>query len=230
MTAARTKLVYLAPLERGVDHQTFRDRWRGHGELAMSLPQWRYVDRYELDPAVIAADGGGASLTAGYGGIGMLWIGDMPEFTAALDDGAGALLYRDELRVFGGLLGDNLRPTREEVVFDAAEPRFKLVVALWRVPSLSRDEFSQRWSAEFARVTEPARSQGRACRCVLNHTESDDPDCIDGFLELGFETHRELKGHLGDPQATEYGEIADPVRSVVVPVSVNTVFDGSPGS
>jgi hypothetical protein len=229
MSSSKTKLVYLAPLAEGVDHQEFRDRWRGHGELAMSLPQWRHVDRYELDPAVIEPDRAGTSLTPGYGGIGMLWIGDMPAFTAALAEGAGAVLYRDELRVFGGLLGDNLQPTREEVVYDAAEPRLKLVVALWRAPSLNRDEFSRRWSADFAGRTD-AQSRAGACRCVLNHTESPEPDCVDGFLELGFETDGDLKTYLDDPRAMELGAFVDPARSVVVPVDVNTVFDAGSDS
>jgi hypothetical protein len=223
MSTDRTKLVYLAPLEAGIDHPTFRERWRGHGELAMSLPQWEYVDRYELNPTLLDDGAEGARSTAGFGGIGILWIGDMPKFSAALEAGAGAILYKDELRVFGGLLGDNLQSTREEVVFDTGEPAFKLVVALWRASGMSRDEFSRLWSASSAPSSED-ESNGRACRVVLNHTLNDDPEVVDGFLELGFETRANLLAHLRDPAAVESGEFVDQARSVAVAVSVNTVF------
>jgi uncharacterized membrane protein len=169
----------------------------------------------------------GARSTAGYGGIGILWIRDMPAFTAALDEGAGATLYKDELRVFGGLLGDNLQSTREEEVSDASEPTFKLVVALWRAPGLDRDEFSRLWSASAAPDSKDDRGNVRACRVVLNHTLSDDPEVIDGFLELGFETRANLLAHLRDPGAREIGEFVDQARSVAVAVSVNSVFEAA---
>lgn len=49
--AAEAKLIYFAERHPRFDAEAFRDRWRRHGRLGMSLPRWRNVARYaQYDP------------------------------------------------------------------------------------------------------------------------------------------------------------------------------------
>jgi hypothetical protein len=219
VTAGATpKIVYLAPRPAGVDAATFRDRWRAFGALAMSLPIWRHVWRYDqCDAVAMAGDG---RWRTGHGGVGMIWfrsdadlaaMGEMPELEQ---------MREAEVELFGRLNSDELL-TRERVVFERTRPDVEVVAFLHRDQVRDRATFvAAHRSFAAALADDPT-----CCRSVENVVEGS-PDGPDVVVELGIDPGApiedvDLDRLLGGAGA---GALVDRSRTTLALVARTTIF------
>jgi hypothetical protein len=200
------RIMYHAPLVAGRTHAAFRERWTQHGELAMGLPMWRHMTRYQQFDALsrpghnVPAEFEQAQLaTAHFGGVGSAWIRDLQGWTAVRNDPDGAVLRRDEVETFGRELGPSLVSCRPEtVIAPTAEATVFLFGTVFRQPSLVRAEFAKLWRDHgrlFAADKAVARHIGHY---VQNHALPEG-EGADGFVELGFTSLESLAAFVTEP-------------------------------
>jgi hypothetical protein len=205
MSAGPIKLMYYAPLPAGRSRQEFRERWAQHGALAMSLPLWRHMVRYQQFDALAADAHGrgspsdGAPATATFGGVGAVWVRDATALAAVAADPDNDLMRTDEVEAFGRPLGQDVVPCRPHNVVGSTAATVAVTVfgQVWRQPAYTREEFAARWLAHgevIARTTGVVR---HIASYVQNHAlpESSGPD---GFFEIGFGSLDALGGFFAE--------------------------------
>ena len=205
----QVKVMYFGPLPGGRSHTAFRSRWRQHGRLAMGLPMWRHMARYEQHDVLTAGEEQlsaaqlEGSRTDAYGGVGMIWFRDADALASASADPDVAVMCTDEIATFGRELGVSLVPTTEHVVYDRGAGSITLIAVIWRQPSVTREEFSEQWLAMGELFAAAPELAGHVCRYVQNHALVG-ADGADGFVELGFQSAEELAAFMAEPRLTTW--------------------------
>jgi EthD domain len=226
------KVIYFAPKPKGTSTAEFRRRWRQHGELAMSLPNFRHMTRYEQRDALTAAEldaevlpPGGAEL----GGVGQIWIRDDEAAAAVFADPDVALLEKDEEETFGRRLGSRLMPTRERVVVDKGTELLSIVAQLHRREGVSREQFARAWDEVADRIAASPDVTHHLARYVLNQVMPASEEA-DGVVEVGFASAQDAVAFRTDSGLRQLltpfeAEFQDPARMVAVLTSTTVLYD-----
>ncbi|MDX6410421.1 MAG: hypothetical protein QOE13_3492 [Gaiellaceae bacterium] len=205
--------MYAAPMADGGTHQRFRERWQQHGALAMGLPMWTHMTRYQQFDALTPEEQGlpdelGAMLaTSRYGGVGAIWFESAEELAAVMADPDVQVMVADEIETFGRALAESLVPcTPETVIAPREEAAVVLLGQVWRRPELERSEFAERWRDHGRRFAADGDVTRHLSYYVQNHALSD-IDGADGFVEIGFPSTAALAAFLVEPAIG--GELAE---------------------
>lgn len=229
------KVIYFAPRPEGRSRADFRDRWRRHGALGMSLPLWRHMLRYEHRDARSAAEVGvelpalAATAEDEYGGVGQIWIRDDEALATIWADPDVRRMEVDEEETFGRQLGALQLPTREQVVFDRAPTAFSFMAVIHRADGVDREAFSAGWEASGAQLA-AADMSAHLSRYVQNRVLPES-DAADGVVELGFTSPEAAAAFFGDPGLAEWlipkeAEFIDHGRMVSLLTTETVLFDG----
>jgi hypothetical protein len=203
------KVMYFGPRPAGRSHAAFRDRWREHGRLAMGLPMWRHMTRYEQFDVLcegeegLTADHLAGTDTDAFGGVGMIWFRDAHALASASADPDVAVMCADEVKTFGAELGTRLVPTVENFVVDRGPGAITMLGTVWRRPELTREQFSEQWRALGAKFGEQPELAGHVSRYVQNHAVDGAGGC-DGLVQLEFESVADIGAFMAEPLLTEW--------------------------
>jgi hypothetical protein len=181
------KLLYFAERHSAFDRAQFRDRWRQHAVLGMSLPRWRNIERYAQCDAIGAPRAALPALDCD--GVAMVWYRSEAARQAHVSDGAAPIMKRDELETFARPVARCAVLTDEVVFRQGAMARGKLFLAVKRAPLLDRMEFRDRWSGALGtRMADMVRWKDPDAGYVQNHARDRSPerepmsfdvDCVD---------------------------------------------------
>lgn len=194
------QVVYFGPRPGGRALSDFRRRWRTHGRLAMGLPYWRFMARYEqldvLDPADVGiVDATTCAATASgstaFGGVGIIWFHDLATLSAAGADPGNDVMRVDELATFGAHLDDRLVPTterrllRSKASHDSASAAVDLVLKCGRgvEPSCMRLAVGVEG---FVRQLQASPEVRQYVQSVIWYQPIDDVESCAGYLRIGF--------------------------------------------
>jgi hypothetical protein len=213
------KIVYLAPRPAGVTAAMFRDRWRAFGELAMSLPIWRHVLRYDQCDPVLPPVGRGYA--TGHGGVGMIWFRSDADLATMADMPELERMREAEVDLFGQLNSDELM-TREQLLFERTPPGVEVIAFLHRDPTLDRAEFVHAHRELAAMLADDPD----CCRCVHNVVEMS-PDGPDVVVELGIDPDARVEDVDLDRLLDGTRALVDSPRTTLALVARTTIFDPS---
>jgi hypothetical protein len=123
-----SKTIYLAPRHPIFDRDVFIRRWRGHGELAMSLPLWRHASRYSQCDVIprLESDLGLPQTSEDHWGLGIVWLRSVDALRAMTTDSTFETLYQDEMEAFGEYVENFTLLATEAILRDAGSIQFKL--------------------------------------------------------------------------------------------------------
>src|ERR1700744_6423146 len=133
------KNIYMARRNPAFARGQFAERWRRHGQLAMSLPFWRFASGYqhcdvleeqprETDPLLAGA------WADGYDGIGLVYFPGFDDIEGMTADPAFPTLLADEWGAFVEPVANFSMLTREEVLKDRSGAAVKYFAFLRRSP------------------------------------------------------------------------------------------------
>ena len=221
------KIVYQAARPAGVSLPEFRDRWRAFGELAMSLPLWANIARYDqCDPIPELGDAHRIQIDD-IGGVGMIWFRS-PEHMSRLSTSTDLQIMRDaEIEVFGKLNEGELL-TAETRVSESDRTQVELIAFLRRSSKLSAEQFQSLISPQ-----QRGRMSSRdSCITREIHDRVIEPDGgPEMVVELGFSDINDLadaldrSGGLEEVLGIDDG-LLDRPRCAVTAVRRNVLFDG----
>jgi EthD domain len=229
---AAVKVIYFAPKPKETSTAAFRRRWREHGELAMSLPNFQHMTRYEQRDALTAEEldaevlpPGGAEL----GGVGQIWIRDDEAAAAVFADPDVALLEKDEEETFGQRLGSRLMPTRERVVLDKGTAELSIVAQMQRRYGVSRERFAEAWNEVADRIAASPEVSRHLARYVVNQVMPSSEEA-DGVVEVGFASAPDAVAFRTDSGLRQLlapfeAEFQDAARMVAVLTSTTVLYD-----
>jgi hypothetical protein len=141
------KLLYFAERHPHFSPAEFKERWRRHGALGMSLPRWRNILRYAQCDPVVCPLAGLAPLECD--GVAMVWYRSEATRQAHVADRSGSVTKADESETFARPVARFALLTDEIVFLSGEAGRLKLFMAVHRTAALSRAEFHDLWSGVF---------------------------------------------------------------------------------
>lgn len=190
------KMLCQVPRKQGMGEGEFYPRYlHGHGDLvrthARAMGFLRYVQAHRIAAPDIGSFGAGRAWRCPLDGQSELWWESWESMERALaspeGEQASALLEVDE-QVFTDTANVSGFIAQEEVVLDASarsppglDGAVKMVIDIWKHPSLSAAEFSARWRGEHADLVRRLATALGISKCVQNHR---DPDAKFDFADL----------------------------------------------
>lgn len=183
----RPKLIYFAERRTGFDRDGFRERWRQHARLGMSMERWSNVHRYAHCDSVEAT---GTGLPVAWcDGVAMVWYrSEEARLNHLSDRTAATVLKRDERETFARPVRDVSVLTGEHVFRPCDSAPMKLFLRVWAHPDRPRRDFRDWWLRAFGpRFLMRLDENEQGCGYVQNHARAsasaDDPpplcDCVD---------------------------------------------------
>jgi hypothetical protein len=221
------KNFYLARRNPALSADAFARRWRRHGELAMSLPLWRYANGYQhcdvlAAPPADAAAQIAPAWNADYDGVGIVYfdspadmeqLGVHPEFPTLLADESGA---------FSEAVANTAVMTTEQELRRRSGVAAKLIAFLRARDGDDAATFRRRWDRHVGLVLGAEETERLVLRYSHNHPiEQDAVDDgnldvrtrisigltdIAGVAEIGFASVADLAAYLALPSRRTIGE------------------------
>jgi hypothetical protein len=248
------KNIYLARRNPALAQEAFAERWRRHGELAMSLPFWRHMTGYlQCDALPHAATQADAYTAAAWSrvhdGVGVVYMSDARALEHVLAHPDHSLLMADELATFAEPVGNFSILATEELHKGRPGTAAKLFAFLCPRAHIDRGEFDRRWSGHVGSVMRSASLAGLVLRYSHNHPiaheaagESDanvhtriDQGLVEvlGVAELGFASLADLDAYVRHPDRgaviDDLAEFVDLERSLLLATNEVTMETHRPG-
>ena len=231
------KVMYFAPIPRSKSRAEFKDRWRRHGRFAMTLPLWRFIDRYQHFDAMWPGEFGltdetcsAAGIDVRLGGVGCTWYRDRGTLDENLDVYDEALpLLKDEEEAFGRQLGTDVVPVVEKRFISRRRPQLALLSGFSAVPGVGREDFSVRWHSAGEKLVAIPEVERHLVTFAQNHS-LDGFEGRDGLVEYGFAAAEDLAAFLAEPMLAEWTEtdespLIDSTRTQTIIGAEHVLFD-----
>jgi len=188
----RPKVIYLARRNKELSAEAFVERWKKHGQLAMSLPVWRNMWRYiHCDPIKVG------QTSARWDGVGLVWYRSWEALASiAAETSLRQPLLDDELLTFSDHVRNTAILTEETVVRDGPETDHKMMVF-------------------YSEDTDPSKlALASATRIVRNDRVKNEYTqqsllTYRGVLEYWFPTNMDARRALGQTTRSEYSSGTD---------------------
>ena len=235
------KAVYLARRNPLLERSAFPERWRRHGELALSLafmdPCIGYFHNDVLDDAPLATDPHTRELWAqDYDGVGVVMFAGAADLEALLTHVDFPTLLADEWGAFNEPVANFTVLTHERVLKRRIGTAIKFFSFLRAREGIDATQFAERWDAHVATVMSSPELARLVIRyshntpMSLEETGESDPhirERIDiglgdvvGIAEMGFASAADMAAYLGHPARAavraDLEGFADLGRSVMV--------------
>jgi hypothetical protein len=203
------KLIYFVERRAEMDADAFRDRWREHAHLGMSMPRWRNIQRYAHCDAIAFADS--RLPIAWCDGVGIIWYRDETRrLNHVTDNSAVPVMKQDEREAFARPVREVALLADEFILLPCTDSRSKLFLRLWRQPTIERAKFRTWWLAEagpelaqrlatidsirgyvqnHARLVEAENAPPSLCDCVDEIACEDTAACEAVLIQLFDELH-----------------------------------------
>jgi hypothetical protein len=146
-----SKQIYLATRIPQMSREQFRSRWRGHFELASSLPRWVNIRRYAQCDTIVDLPSA-SPISREYDGVGLHWyksaeargrhIGDLP---------SQRVMEADEDEIFSERVYNFAVPVGESVLVEGPASPIKLFIFLERKSSVGLQDFLRYYETDHAR-------------------------------------------------------------------------------
>jgi hypothetical protein len=243
------KSMYLARRNANLSRGAFPERWRRHGELAMSLPFWSHACGY-FHNDVLAEPPGGADTqlpeawTDDYDGIGQVFLPSAAAMDALINARDFPVLLADEWGAFNEPVANFSILTTEETFKDRCGTAIKFFQFLRPAAGVDPVTFRRRWDEHVALVMRSAELARLIVKYVHNHpvpnTAPDDEQrtvreridqglgWIGGVAELGFASSSDMETYLGHPDRSgirsDLEGFVDLERSLIVATNEVTMY------
>jgi EthD domain len=216
--------MYLARRNERLSRGEFPERWRRHGELAMSLPFWEHACGY-LHNDVLADPPGTADSqltelwTDEYDGIGQVFLPSAADMDALINARDFPVLLADEWGAFNEPVANFSILTTEESFKARRGTAMKFFQFLRPADGVDPETFRARWDAHVSLVMRSPELARLVIRYVHNHpvpmagpdeshhTVSERIDLglgwIGGVSELGFASRTDMEAYLSHPDRSQ---------------------------
>jgi len=209
------KQFYIAQRHPSMSRAEFQENWRGHGELAMSVPLWSNIFRYTQGDAIdLPADVAQRlpDLDPSSDGVSTIWFRSFEAVLNIPADPDHPILLRDEARIFATMVADISVFTEEDVVHDAGAVAVKIVTFLARDPAQSPQEFERAWRdharaiADIGEVWQHVSAHRVNVAVQLPGDGAGEPSQLagyDGVSEIGFASVDAMAAAVREPRFEE---------------------------
>jgi hypothetical protein len=214
------KLIYFAERHPSLDPAAFRERWRAHGQLGMSLPRWRNVARYtqcdtipdlSVAPRLVPCDG-----------VATVVFTSEHARLSHVSDPDRQITRRDESETFARPVREFAVLTEESEFLAHNDDRIKLFAVITRPPSVLRSEFKDAWLRRWGLVLAAELSTvDPGAGYSQNHVRADSEKLglefqADSIDEITSSTPREATRLMNQMLTRpEFAELTSSVRLVV---------------
>ena len=178
------KLIYFAEKNQKFDYLDFKEKWRDHAKLGMSMPRWKNIYKYShCDPIFLN------KRFMNCDGVGIVWYrSEVSRRKHLADNVSRSFLKEDEKLTFA-------RPVKEfsmladEYIFNSIKlKKYKLFIKVWKSQRLNYKDFKTKWlNDSSAQIIENLNYKANQIGYIQNHFTSHDKtelnqtlcDCID---------------------------------------------------
>jgi hypothetical protein len=247
--SSELKSLYLARRNPALARSAFPERWRRHGELAMSLPFWRHACGYFHndvldDPPRDADTQLGDAWSTDYDGVGEVLMPSAADMEGLITHPDFPVLLADEWGAFNEPVANFSILTTEELHKDRTGTAIKLFAFLRPAAGVDRETFAERWRAHVALVMRSEELARLIIKYAHNHpvpldaagdAEATVRERIDlgladvsGVTELGFASRADMVAYLGHPAREgirkDMQEFVDLARTIIVATNEVTMY------
>lgn len=212
--------MYLARRNPDLARGSFPERWRRHGELAMSLPFWRHASGYFHNDVLEDPPSGVDSHTpepwsSDYDGVGVVFLPSAADMESLITHQDFPVLLADEWGAFNEPVANFSVLTTEEVHKERRGTAIKFFAFLRAAAGVDRADFTARWRAHVGLVMRSEDLSRLVLRYAHNHpvpleaageSEMSVRDRIDqgiadvgGIVEVGFASRADMEAYLQHP-------------------------------
>ena len=216
------KNFYLARRSGKLSATQFTRRWRRHGELAMTLPLWRFASGYEHCDVIALPDAEGSASALVWShewdGVGIVHFATASDMESLSTDPDFPELLADEQHVFREPVAETAVMTIEQQYRQRPGVAAKVIAFLRPRQGKSDPEFRSAWDAQLPLVLGSRRTDQLVLRYSHNvpvgvdAISGDTPDLrarvdvglhVAGVMEIGFASNDDLADFVADPAFAE---------------------------
>jgi hypothetical protein len=246
---AQLKSIYLARRNPLLSRAAFTERWRRHGELAMSLPFWRHHGSYYHndvldDPPRRIDTQFGDLWSVDYDGVGVAYLPSAGEMESLIKHPSFPVLLADEWGAFSELVEHFSLVTVEELHKNRLGTAIKMFAFLRARSGVAPNLFADRWRAHASLVLRaeplttliikyahnlpaPMALTGEGDQNVRERIDLGLTD-VAGITELGFASRSDMETYLAHPARDglreDLEQFADLDRTIIVATNEVTMY------